>query len=368
MGVSGGSKTALVAISRPGLELALRLQRFLPDAEIFLPQRFTVVERANIHHWSAPLAGLFQRLFAEYGGIVLFGSVGMSVRLIAPLIGDKRTDPAVVVVDDAGRFAVSVLSGHLGGANALATQVAAILGAQPVITTASDTLGTLAVDLLGRDFGWRIEGGRSVTQVSAALVNGEPVGLLQEAGESDWWPQNRPLPPNITPFSTLDDLVASHCQAALVITDRLIAEWIEILPPSVVYRPRSLVVGVGCNRGAGAEEVALAVKLAVEDQGLAPASIRNLATLDVKRDDVGIEELAARWKVPVEYYSAEELDSVATVPNPSATVRGKVGTRGVCEPAALLSAGADRLVVPKLKTSNVTVAVARVDFSKKGRS
>ena len=364
-GVSRPERTALAAVSRPGSELALRLQPGLPGSEAFLPERFSPTERAGVNIWARPLKDLLRRLFAEYGRLVLFGSVGIWVRLVAPLARDKHGDPAVVVVDDAGRFAVSLLSGHLGGANDLARRVADLLGAEPVITAGSEALGTLAVDLLGRELGWRLEMAQNVTRVSAAVVNGETVGLLQEAGEPDWRPRGRPLPANWLRVSTLEELAASRCQAALIITDRTISGWEDALPPSVVYRPRSLVVGVGCNRDTSAEEIAAAVAQALEGQGLALASIRKLATVDLKRDEQGLQRFAAGLGVPVEYYSPQQLSSVAGTPNPSEAVMRCVGTTGVCEPAALLGSGASTLVVPKLKTPNVTVAVARMDFSKR---
>lgn len=368
--MSDRERTALVAVSRWGCRLALDLQRHLPEAELFLPEGFASDE-GDLNHpvggssgvttWNGPLRELFARLFTRYSRLVFFGSVGIAVRMVAPLIRDKHSDPAVVVVDDAGRFVVSVLSGHVGGANALAARVAESIGAQAVITTASDVLDTIAVDLIGREFNWRIEHAENVTGASMALVNGETVGLLQESGELGWWPQVSP--PNLVRFSTLDELARSQPKAALIITDQLLADWEDLLPPTVIYRPRSLVVGIGCRKGSMPEEIAAAIKLAVEGRGLALACVRNLATLDIKRNERGLRELAACWGIPIEYFSAAELRGVCAPPNPSATVLRRVGTPAVCEAAALLSSGAERLVVPKLKMRNVTVAVARVEFS-----
>ncbi|MCL4367579.1 MAG: cobalamin biosynthesis protein [Actinobacteria bacterium] len=354
---------AIVAVSLPGCRLALRLRQSLPESTLYLPERFSPWDEHGVHPWRGRMVELMAELFGEYGSIVVFGSVGMTVRLIAPMVADKHTDPAVVAIDDGGRFAVSLLSGHLGGGNALAERVAALLGAQPVVTTASDTLNTLAVDLLGRELGWRIENVEAVTRVSAAVVNGEEVGLLQEAGEPNWWPDGRPLPSNLPHFSTMDELVAGHCRAALIITDRVLSDTGRLSVPFVVYRARSLVVGIGCNRGTSAEEIEEAVKTAFERNGLALASLRKLATVDVKRDEVGLSECAEKFGVPVEYFPAEALDGVVGAPNPSVVVQEWIGTRGVCEPAALLASGMGALLVPKTKTRNVTVAVARMRFS-----
>ncbi|MHB0870432.1 MAG: cobalt-precorrin 5A hydrolase [Chloroflexota bacterium] len=358
------SKTALVAVSYPGGELAHRLQQGLHESALFLPERFSPADGTSVHHWRGRLGDLIEGLFKEYHGIVLFGALGMAVRLIAPLARDKRTDPAVVVVDDAGRFAVSLLSGHLGGANALARRVAELLGAQPVITTGSEALGTLAVDLLGREFGWRLERWENVTRVSAAVVNGEPVALLQEAGELHWWPREKALPPNLIPCSTPEELAASACRAALIISDRTLAEGGDALPPAVVYRPRSLVAGIGCNRGASAEEIEATVMMALHEHGLAPASLRKLATVDLKRNEEGLCQWAEKMEIPIEFFTTAELAGVQGLPSPSAVVHRWMGIRGVCEPAALLSSGARELLVPKVKSANVTVAIARIDFSR----
>jgi len=353
---------ALFAVSRPGSGLALRLLAALPGSRAYLPERFVEVERDGVHPWNGSARDWIGELFSRYPSLVIFGSAGMALRLIAPLLSGKHSDPAVVVVDDAGRFAVSLLSGHLGGANTLAETVAGLLHAEAVVTTGSETLGTLAVDLLGREFGWEIEDGRQVTRVSAAVVNGEPVGLLQEAGEPDWWPDGRALPGNLFRRESWEGLLGADCHAALVITDRLLNSRQAPPFPIVVYRPRSLVVGVGCNRGTEAEEIARAVEAALRGHGLAARSIRGLATVDLKREEPGIRRYAERLGVPIHFYSAVDLRSADTTSNPSQVVQRWVGTPSVCEAAALLASRATSLLVPKTKTENVTVAVARKVF------
>ncbi len=357
---------ALVAISRPGSKLALRLQASLPGSEAFVPERFVETERDGVVTWSNSAGTLLRRLFSQYRSLVIFGSVGMAVRLIAPLARGKQCDPAVVVVDDAGRFAVSLLSGHTGGANALAETVAGLLRARAVVTTGSETLGTLAVDLLGRQFGWEIEDAGQVTRVSAAVINGDPVGVLQEAGEPNWWPAGRPLPANLFRWDSWEQLAGSGCRAALVISDRLFSIREGWTFPAVIYRPRSLVVGVGCNRGTGIDEIAGAVETTLRKHRLAGRSVRALATVDLKRDDVGLRGYAERLGVPIRFYSPVELRSVDAPPNPSPVVQRWIGAPSVCEAAALLASRAASLLVPKVKTKNVTVAVAREAFEAPG--
>lgn len=185
-------RVAVLAITRHGIALGGRIVAALPDACLLAPEKFAAEAAAAAPGASRTYAGRtaaqVPALFAAFDGIVCVVSLGAVVRLIAPLLGDKTRDPAVVVVDEAGRFAIPVLSGHLGGANALSGRLAAALGATPVLTTASDALQTLAVDLLGREFGWTLEAENdTLLRACAAMVNEAPVACVQEAGRTDWW-------------------------------------------------------------------------------------------------------------------------------------------------------------------------------------
>jgi cobalt-precorrin 5A hydrolase len=287
-----------------------------------------------------------------------------------------------------------LLSGHVGGADQLAEEVARILGATPVITSASHVTGTLAIDLLGRELGWTLEADPlAVTRASAAVINGEPVGMLQEAGELDWWPPDRPLPENITVYPCLDDLAQAGCAAALVITDREApgngGSYQQLIGglPLVLYRPRSLVVGMGCRRGVPLAELEELLASTFQRHNLSRSSLGCIATADLKKDEVGILALAEQYGVPVVCYSAQELnrvfeDSEAATqvsdgesadvlasygtrrgqPTPSPRAYSLLGIWGVAEPAALLASGSRKLLVPRQKTSRATIAVARLRF------
>lgn len=312
-----------------------------------------------------PLRAAVAAAFAAHDAHVFVLAVGATVRLIAPLLGAKRTDPAVVCLDEAGRFAVSLLSGHAGGANALAEEVARAVGATPVVTTASDVLGTLRVDLLGRELGWTMEDPRGqATRAAAAAVNGAPVLVVDEAGGGAWWPAGAPLPPGVSVSPSLDGIDPARWEAIVAITDRELRDE-AVLGRAVIWRPRTLAVGVGCDRGASAGAVWGAVSGVLAAHGLAPAAVGAVATIDLKHDEDGIVALAARLGCPLRLYGAGALDATAGVERPSETVRRHVGTRAVAEPAALLAAGAARLAVPKqvvrdaAEGRSVTVAVAR---------
>ena len=309
-----------------------------------------------------PVRPLVGRLFNEYEWLVLMMPVGAAVRLLATHIGHKHTDAAVVCVDDAGRFAVSLLSGHVGGGDALAERVADALGATAVITSASHVLGTLAVDLLGSEFGWRIEASSAmVTRASAAVVNGEPVGVYQDAGERDWWDAGKPLPPNLNICESVDAL--AQFPNVLLISDCVDAsDMVAALEPEtlVVYRPRSLVVGVGSRRGVGVEELELLLHRTFAAFDLSTNAIGCIATAELKRDELGIGLLAERLEVPVRYFEADELNGM---PGPSGASESQrlLGIVGVAEPAALLASGGD-IIVPKVRSAAATLAVARINY------
>ncbi|MFF0226478.1 precorrin-3B C(17)-methyltransferase [Streptomyces sp. NPDC004629] len=283
--------------------------------------------------YDGPVRDAVRAAFAECEQLVCFLATGAVVRLIAPLLGDKAADPGVVCVDEGGRFAVSLVGGHGGGANELAREVGGLLAATPVVTTATDAVGVPGLDTLGLP----VEG--AVAAVSRALLDGEPVALDAEVT----WPLP-PLP------------VAAEGAYTIRVTDRDV----EPGPREVVVRPPTLRVGVGASRGAPAEEVLELVADALRDAGLSAASVAELATVDAKSAEPGIVAAAARLGVPLVTCSAEELAGV-DVPNPSAAPLAAVGTPSVAEAAALLRGG--ELLVPKRKSAGrpamATCAVAR---------
>jgi len=284
----------------------------------------------------------------ECEGIILFLATGAAVRLLAPLLKDKRHDPGVVCVDDAGRFALALVGGHAGRANELAGRVADTLGAMPVVTTASDSLGLPALDSLGEKLGFEIEEGSDLAAVGAALVSGEKVWLV--AGRR--WPIG-PLPENVVavePGAPPEELEGP----LIAIADELLAGAPDT---SVVYRPPSLVVGVGCSRGAGAAEILALIYSALREAGLARKSVGALCSIDVKSDEAGLLEAAEELGVSLSLRPAGELAAVE-VPNPSPVVAGAVGTPSVAE-AAVLASGAE-LLLEKRKSRNATVALGRL--------
>ncbi|WP_449349450.1 precorrin-3B C(17)-methyltransferase [Streptomyces shaanxiensis] len=278
--------------------------------------------------YDGPVGDAVRRAFAECEQLVCFLATGAVVRLIAPLLGDKVSDPGVVCVDEGGRFAVSLVGGHGGGANELAREVGELLGAEPVVTTATDAVGVPGLDTLGLP----VEG--AVAAVSRALLDGEPVALHNESG----WPLP-PLP------------VAGQGAYGIRVTDRLV----EPSEREVVLRPPTLVVGVGASKGAPVDEVLELIEGALGEAGLSRRSVASLATVDAKAEEPGIVAAAERLGVPLVICSAEELAAVE-VPNPSDAPLAAVGTPSVAEAAALIGGG--ELLVPKRKSTRADGAPA----------
>ena len=363
-------KTAIIALTRNGARMARTLAGSLDrDHALFIDRRFRKDDDSG-EAFDLPLWPVVKRAFAGYSSLVLFLSAGASIRLLAPLLESKQIDPAVVCVDDAGSFCVSLISGHVGGADQLAQEVAVCLGARAVVTSASHASGTLAVDLLGREFGWRLKAdATTITRASAAVINSQPIGIWQGAGEPGWWPDGKPLPGNIAVYATLEDLAASACATALIISDTtsdletLLADKI-----TVVYRPRSLVIGMGCRRGVPVEELESLLAEALRENGLSAECLAEIATAEIKRGEPGLEQLAERHGVPLSFLQADELNGVfetnpGAITSKSERAHGLVGVWGVAEPAALLTAGASQLLVNREKTTRATIAIARKDFT-----
>ena len=236
-------RVVLVAITKHGAQQTAGLARQLPEASVCVADKFAPL-MAGLPNPVRAYAGAFRdeiaALFADFDQVVFFVSLGAVVRLIAPHLKSKDEDPGVLVVDDAAQFVIPVLSGHVGGANAMAEQVAALLGATPVLTTASDVGKTIPVDILGRELGWKVEAPKiNITRVSAHVVNGEPVAVVQEAGSADWWTRPTPLPANIHRFARFDEVDLARFKAVLWITQAEVSaeRWSALAERLVVYRP-----------------------------------------------------------------------------------------------------------------------------------
>jgi len=355
---------ALVAITKHGVAHARSYAEKFPYVDLYYMKKFEQgdEESRQIQLFDGTVRLLLPALFQQYKGIICVISLGAVIRMIAPLLIDKKKDPAVLVVDDKGQYVISVLSGHIGGANALTDEFADAIGATPVVTTASDVQKTIPVDLFGAQFGWMWESEEKLTPVSASVVNEEHVAIVQETGEKNWWTYERTMPEHLKIYPSIEEAILAKPQATLLITDRLMEAKEEVLLENgVLYRPKSLVLGIGCNRGTTMEEIEQVILETLAELRLSKKSVKAVASIDLKKNELGLLELTAKYNWQFVTYTPEELNEIP-IDNPSETVFKYTGAYGVSEPAAMRYANAKELLLEKKKSGNVTISIARVNF------
>jgi precorrin-4 C11-methyltransferase len=339
----------IYAITAEGAGVARRIAEALPGARVHLPQRLARAEVAE----TAAARAVVARLMGSAGAVVLVMATGAAVRLAAPHLEDKLRDPSVVAVDDRGRYVVPLAGAHAGGGNQLARRVAAALGATAVVTTSSDGRAWPALDDLAAHRGWRVENPRALAHAGAALLDGDPVALLQDCGEplenAGTWPAS------LRRVHTDAALHTAGMRAAIAVSDRAL----DAPGTCVLLRPPSLVLGVGCEADVTRDEVAHAIDSALQQAALSPLSVAVVATLDRKTTEPALQQLCAERGWTLTGHDAPTLRAV-TVPTPSSVVEDAVGTPSVSEAAALHQAGnGATLVLPKQVSGRVTVAVVR---------
>lgn len=360
-------KLAVVTITRPGLVVAAKIAREC-GADLFVSDRYVpnIPEdlRPLAHPFDGVLKNLLPDLFAHYDGLVFIMALGIVVRSIGPLIADKTRDPAVLVGDVQGKFIISVLSGHLGGANRLAQEVARTTGAIPVVTTGTDVTQNVAPDLISQEIGAELDPLDQLKRVSSAIVDGDPVLFMNLEGLAI--PSlSGALKPNIQKSDTFPDPFPS-VRAAVVISRLIPGRSLPAGVEGISLIPRVYGVGIGCNRGTSPDEITSALNALLETHRIHPKSLQAFGSIDLKADEGGILDTASRFSRPLFFFSREALGAV-DVPNPSGVVQKFVGTPSVAEPAAILALtqspppwkGHAILEIEKKKSGNVTLALAR---------
>ncbi|MFW5853913.1 MAG: cobalt-precorrin 5A hydrolase [Thermodesulfobacteriota bacterium] len=359
-------KLAVWAVTPRGAELALNLAGSLPNADLYLSASLPGpdISATFFDRLSAVLSEVFHR----YRGHVFIMSTGIVVRMIAPLLRRKTEDPAVVVMNETGAHAISLLSGHLGGANRLAERVAAVSGAEPVITTATDLNQAPAIDLIAQQEGLFIETPGAIKKIGMALLTGRTVRLHDPFGR---------VRPHLPAESVAnwkysfknqgEDPNNSRASSYVMFeeTPGIFVDDIQVDPPPnvLVLRPRSLTAGMGCNRNTGMAEMKALLLETLNAFGLSPRSLKGIASVDIKRDEPGLAALGAELGLDLVFFDRDTLQKVTAIQRPSAMVKKHIGVESVCEAAAILGANHGSLIVPKQKTRNVTVAVARTPYS-----
>ena len=328
-------KIAIIQISEAGSNIAECL-RYALHAQI--------IPRTEVgQHWNAKDAFIF------------IGAMGICVRTISPYVQDKHTDPAVVCVDTMGIHAISVLSGHIGGANDLTEIIAAVLGAEPVITTQSDLARLWALDTFAQRYDWEIASDDDMNDCIYTFVNKEPTALLLEVRDEGTDFLEKTLPPHVTIIDDISEADPDKYELLIIVSP-----FIRYAPEGMLelhFVPMVGTVGFGlAHHPADYEWIYDQIDKAFADRGILPCAHR-YCTIDVKADEPFVQLLAEEYDEEVMFYTAEELATVE-VPNPSDVVASHVGTPSVCEAAAILGSNHGKLIIPKVKGKNFTAALA----------
>lgn len=303
------------------------------DINLWIPDDLTSV--ANAQYYTGSLKTHLASIWHKHRAFVFCLTAGAVVRLIAPLLEDKSSDPAVVIVDQNGRFVISLCSTHQGGADELTQLIAHQIGATPVVTSASASLALPGIDILGVPFGWQ-KGNGNWTGVSAAIARGETVQVIQEVGATLWQARLPQKHPFYFGFPDHKEAIAPKARVWISATKRQFSPDAEIA--KVQWHPRVLWIGIGCERGTSRKLIEMAIEQVCQRHHLASEAIAGIATIDIKADEVGILEYCREQNFPLKTFSADMLNSVA-VPNPSNIVAQEVGTPSVAEAAAILAGG-----------------------------
>ena len=354
-----GNRLAVWILTPNGSQLADKIHQNLPDVCIYASHKIAALTTGYLTFQN--LSESIKHKFQQYTGHIFIMSTGIVVRVIAPLIKHKTEDPAVVVVDDGGNHAISLLSGHLGGANALTLQIAGILGAKPVITTATDVNQVPAIDVLAQERNLLIENPAAIKTVNMAILQGQkiqvhdPFNCLEDSLPNSEYKILR---------GSSNSLQKDHQDPEIDTVPGVFVDDIRLDLPSrvLVLRPPSLVAGIGCNRNTGTDEIKTLLQDVLANADLSLSSLKCLASIDVKADEVGLIALGDDLDLPLVFFKRQELNQVKNIENPSKVVEKHVGVKSVCEAAAILASGDGTLIVPKQSTPNVTVAIARINF------
>lgn len=368
-------RIAILALSRGGLVTARRIARIFEGAFLFChpglrksmgnkicrasaPRTRGRGEQTRTAFFSPGLKAFTAQIFSSFDAIIFVMATGIAVRMIAPCLQHKKTDPAVITVDDTGTFAVSLLGGHQGGANDLAEQIAQEIGATAVITTATDRHRLLAFDLWARRRGWALENGKDMKEISKAQLAGSEILVYADLpslpGRGD---DEASLPSNCRFTDDPAELQAARHGVVLLSNHREL----PLLPqglPHIIIRPRNLVAGVGCRRGASPAAVIAALQDGLKRAGRVAEGLLALATIDLKGEEKGLQDAARYFKVPLLVFSREQVREIEDNFAASEFVRKHTGVGAVAEPCAFLGSGGGPLILEKRGYGGITVALA----------
>lgn len=331
-------KIAIISVSDKGKELALMIKEHLDND--------STVIRVDMFHKN--VKKYLKIAFYEYDAIVAIMASGILIRSIAPYIESKTTDPAVLNIDDNGKFVISTLSGHLGGANKLTNKIAGLIGATPVITTSTDVNNKLGIDVLANDLYLSIDDTSEILFFNKAILEGKEI-TLSANGKKDYFAnylKKNTFELNFS-FDNCDEIGEDEIKVSLD-------------GHEIILKERKLVVGIGCRRGKECLKIYDGLKKSINDLSIDISRVNLLASAEIKKDEKGILELSEKLNVPVNFVELDKLKLFESRDiQKSEFVKSKFGIYGVCEPSALITAGFDsKLIYKKTSYDGVTIAIA----------
>ncbi|MDP4209860.1 MAG: cobalt-precorrin 5A hydrolase [Bacteroidota bacterium] len=327
----------IVAITQNGLQLACKLNEVFPDSEVYTLPKW---DKPGLKLIEGDLQSFVATLFERHRVLVFVMATGIVVRSIAPHLKSKTSDPAVLVMDEKGRYVISLLSGHLGGANAVAQQIALKTGAEAVITTSSDVNGLMAVDIFAQNNGLIIDSMADAKNITAMLVNGHRIG---QHNETCW---------------QVPEVYSSDIEEADSIVLISNKSSVSYLKPLVKLIPQNITLGVGCRRGTSVASIIAFINNELKKNNIDERSLCRIASIDVKKDEEGLIQTAQHFGVELVFFSASELAKVEEQFLSSDFVKQQVGVGAVCEPAAYLACnGNGEFILRKQSHEGITLAI-----------
>ena len=340
-------KAVIFSYTRNGAKLSLRIRKCLQaldyETEVYTSEKYVEVDSSLKK--SAGCKESARQAFEDSQLIVYIGSCGIAVRAIAPFIKNKTVDPAVISIDEKGKFVIPLLSGHIGGANEIARKIAHEINAQAVITTATDINGLFAVDEWATKNNVHIGSMYAAKEVAAALVDNEIIGLISK------YEVNGDIPKGI--------VRNKNARVGITIGDND-----ELKPFAITLNlmPRIYYLGIGCRRNTAMKDIENLVLQNLDELKINIKAIAGIASVDLKKDEEGLLAFAEKYKLPIKFFTAVELESQQGEFSSSEFVQSIVGVSNVCERSAAAVSGGSKIVLPKTSRNGVTLAIAKKDW------
>lgn len=342
---------AILAITKGGLSLAhttsLKLKEKGIDVEIYTLEKWQDNKSKNIE---GRLEDFIGRIFKDYDILLFIMATGIVVRVIAKYLEHKSKDPGILVMDEKGKYVISLLSGHLGRANDMTVFLGELINAQPVITTASDVIDSIAVDTLAMRLGCHIESLEDAKNITALMVNGETVLLSSEIRVEI------PLPNNILEISQSKEKIGEAKGIIYISNKKAISSFMESRN-SVHLIPRNIIIGLGCRRGVPKERIVAVIDSTLKEFNIHHKAIKHITTVDIKKDEVGIIEAAKHYGIPVKIVTRNEIKKVEDKFHISEFVKETIGVGGVCEACGYITSNKGRCISKKRGSDGVTISL-----------